>query len=145
MYGETPLIAAVDIDMVTLLLKKGALIDFIDNKGESALFHASKKGHLEILEILVEAGVNIGLKNQDGRTTAMLSSNNETRMFLESLVSERNNSLKIKLIEFENLRDQLLNKEYSSDKIAQKFAKDISEITCRSSANNTRLLREHLD
>ena len=53
-----------NVDMVKLLIKKGADVDVADGRwGSSPLLFAAQKGKIEIVKILLTAGANINFKN----------------------------------------------------------------------------------
>ncbi|KAF0725556.1 hypothetical protein Ae201684_015998 [Aphanomyces euteiches] len=62
------------LDVVQELLARGASADVANNFGMTALHRASKEGELEILKVLLDAGANTHLKNEDGKTARDLGS-----------------------------------------------------------------------
>jgi ankyrin repeat protein len=69
--GNTALMAAIQNDhreTVLLLLKKGAQTGI-----QNALIYASKRGFVEILEYLLDNGVQIDVQDDDGRTAFMVA------------------------------------------------------------------------
>ena len=54
-------------DKVRLLIKYGADPDIAPNDGPSALLLASNRGHLVVVELLVENGANINATNNWGQ------------------------------------------------------------------------------
>ena len=73
----SPLILAAtygDVEIVKLLLKKGAPVNRQDQRGDTALHMASLTGRLELVKLLLDAGANPALTNKQGRTPAQLSS-----------------------------------------------------------------------
>ena len=66
--GSTALIEAVkvgNLDMVDYLLKKGASLEIEDNKGDTAIYYSESE---EIIEKLLDSGLNINHKNKEGKT-----------------------------------------------------------------------------
>ena len=51
-------------------------LDHQDNNGWTALMRASKKGHREVVEKLLENGAKIDLQNKNGSTALMIASQN---------------------------------------------------------------------
>ena len=72
-YGITPLMYAAGKggkakpEIVDLLIKKGAKIDIQDNDGSTAIMYAAGKGRLKTVNILLDAGADISIKNKLGR------------------------------------------------------------------------------
>ena len=50
------------------LLQQGARLDDTDQDGNSALHQAAFLGHLEVVEVLLQAGAKRGTKNKKGAT-----------------------------------------------------------------------------
>lgn len=71
-HGSYPLNYAAwsgDVPTVRLLLEAGADPTALSRQGEwSALHTAAGMGHLEVIDLLLEAGVPVDLPNRDGRT-----------------------------------------------------------------------------
>eukprot|EP00919_Chromeraceae_sp_WS-2016_P076683 GHVR01181291.1.p1 GENE.GHVR01181291.1~~GHVR01181291.1.p1 ORF type:complete len:116 (+),score=10.79 GHVR01181291.1:256-603(+) len=70
--GKTPLVRASmrgDLDMVKLLIEKGANIDdisyFTHEDGATALIFASTHGHVEIVKLLIEEGADVNFAQHD--------------------------------------------------------------------------------
>lgn len=64
-FDLTPLLEAVrrgDIDIVDLLLERGAIIDTMCGDSGTALHAASNQGHLDIVSRLLEAGANVNVQ-----------------------------------------------------------------------------------
>ena len=70
-----PLILAsnLDINIVDLLLDKGAEINDTDSDGNSALHHAIKSKKLDIVKRLIRKGANINSQNMNGKTPLILA------------------------------------------------------------------------
>ena len=75
-----PLLYAVDkgqIEIVELLLDKGADIDSIDVSQQTALMVASGMGHFGIVELLLKRGANVNATENDGYTALIYASSGE--------------------------------------------------------------------
>lgn len=59
-----------DMDLVKLLLEKGADIDAKDRLGRTALIHASMKGKTDIIELLIKSGADATIKDDFGNTAS---------------------------------------------------------------------------
>ncbi len=60
-YGKTPLHYTVEkgyLDMVKILLEKGADINAKDNNGKTPLHYATEKGYIEAVNYFIEKGAN---------------------------------------------------------------------------------------
>ncbi len=69
--GRTALMSAVDkgnLEMVQLLLEKGANIDLQGRSGLTALMMAVSKGHLEMAQLLLKKGANVDLQDMLNET-----------------------------------------------------------------------------
>ena len=70
--GDTPLIVASgsrDLSIVNALIKNGAKVNVTRNDGAHAAFMAAQKGHLEILQLLVDKDPSVAyLKGFRGRS-----------------------------------------------------------------------------
>jgi len=64
-------VSAGDIDMVRLLIKKGANINVKDRKGVTALMEATGKGYIDIARLLIEKGADVNAKSDEGLTSLM--------------------------------------------------------------------------
>lgn len=70
-YGNSPLQIAVNMnrhEMVQRLIQSGAFLDACDNEGCSCVFSAVIAGNEKMLTLLLEAGANPHLPNQEGIT-----------------------------------------------------------------------------
>jgi ankyrin repeat protein len=75
---ETSLHVAAEyghIDIVQLLLDRGALIDGVDSSGWAALHTGAIKGHLDIVRLLLDRGAQIDAKDNMGATALLLAIN----------------------------------------------------------------------
>ena len=58
------------IEIVRLLLDKGAKVNEQNNRGNNALIIASINGYTEIVKLLIDNGANIDLQNINSKDTA---------------------------------------------------------------------------
>ena len=89
---ETPLMAACQfgrLEMVKLLLQRGADMDLLDASGASALMHALKKGQSDVATTLVEGGADaiLGQDKVTGYTNIHLAIDAGLNEFAISLLS----------------------------------------------------------
>ncbi|HSW59797.1 MAG TPA: ankyrin repeat domain-containing protein [bacterium] len=76
--GVTPLMFAANgakypaPEMVKFLLKNGAKVNEVDLLGRSALFYAVGKIWVDVTEMLINAGADVGIKENQGRTVEYL-------------------------------------------------------------------------
>jgi ankyrin repeat protein len=57
-----------NIEIVKILLEKGAKVNQQDAEGQTALIHASKNGFPDVVELLLSQGAKMEIKDQFGRT-----------------------------------------------------------------------------
>ncbi|XP_063399675.1 KN motif and ankyrin repeat domain-containing protein 2-like [Mytilus trossulus] len=62
-----------DIEALKLSLQNGAVIDYQDERGDTALMWAVMRGHLEICRFLIDRGCKIDITNRDGQTALMIA------------------------------------------------------------------------
>jgi ankyrin repeat protein len=87
--GATPLHWAaykVDLELVRLLLGRGAKPDAVNRYGSSPLTEAVKAASLELVEMLLAAGAEVDAPNLDGETALMLASRTGSVEIAELLV-----------------------------------------------------------
>lgn len=93
--GNTALMAAVQqsnssqgYDRANLLINKGAKLDMLNNKGETALMLAAGAGNEKLVELLMEKGADAKKKNGAGETVmsyANRAGNKDSVKLLESM------------------------------------------------------------
>ncbi|KAH8585593.1 ankyrin repeat-containing domain protein, partial [Bisporella sp. PMI_857] len=74
-FGRTALHHASDnghLEVVTLLLEKGADLEAADIYGKTALHHASRNGHLEVVTLLLEKGADVKARDKIYGQTPLL-------------------------------------------------------------------------
>ena len=64
------------LEVVKLLLDKGATIDAKNNFGNTALFLASNNGQVEVVKLLLDKGATVDAKNNQDITPLMMASQN---------------------------------------------------------------------
>ena len=62
------------VEVMTLLLDRGAQIDDQDNRGRTALMIAAELGHAAAVDLLLARGADKTLKDKQGKTAADLTS-----------------------------------------------------------------------
>jgi ankyrin repeat protein len=78
-YDQTPLIMAVvrgHVDLVRLLLERGADVNDVGGYGRTALHRAAEEGHEEVVSILLDCGADPSKKDIYGCTPLMAASCN---------------------------------------------------------------------
>ena len=69
--GETALMEADSPEKVGLLVTRGAQVNTRDEEGRTALMHAVDRGDVEVVEALLQAGADASVVNQAGATALM--------------------------------------------------------------------------
>ncbi|HJD58190.1 MAG TPA: ankyrin repeat domain-containing protein, partial [Rickettsia endosymbiont of Ceroptres masudai] len=64
------------VEVVQLLLEKGANIDTANNNGDTALLAAAQNRSVEVVQLLLEKGANIDTANNNGDTTLLVAARN---------------------------------------------------------------------
>ena len=75
-HGATPLFFACfygHLDIVRLLVEKGADKDKAPDHGATPLFVACQNGHLDVVQVLVEKGADMDKTMNDGATTLFIA------------------------------------------------------------------------
>ena len=85
-----PLVAAAvngDVDEVKSLLATGTDVDTIDEDYDStALSQAVANGNLEVVDVLINAGADVNLKNHSGHTALMAITGSTTEEIVRALI-----------------------------------------------------------
>ncbi len=73
--GEALIIAASlgRLEMVSLLIKNHANIDYKNGKGKTALMHAASNGYTKIVQELIDSGADFGIKDNEGLTALTIA------------------------------------------------------------------------
>ena len=69
--GETALMEANSAEKVTLLVARGAQVNTTDKEGRTALMFAVDRGDVEVVGALLQAGADASVVNQEGATALM--------------------------------------------------------------------------
>lgn len=69
--GETALMEANSAEKVKLLVARGAHVNTTDKEGRTALMHAVDRADVEVVEALLQAGADASAVNQEGATALM--------------------------------------------------------------------------
>ena len=69
--GETALMEANSAEKVKLLVARGAQVNATDKEGRTALMRAVDRGDVEVVEALLQAGADASVVNQKGATALM--------------------------------------------------------------------------
>lgn len=79
--------AKADIEKAQKLFEDGVNVNYIDNDGWSALFHACGEGHLSVVEWLTEnCAASVELKDPDGCTPLWVAAFNNRRNVVQHLL-----------------------------------------------------------
>jgi ankyrin repeat protein len=89
--GDRAKLAAAELEMLDLLITKGADVAAVGNDGQTAIHRAARAGNTNLVEALVQKGVELDAKDREGRTALDLvaapgrGNNPEMAAFLKSL------------------------------------------------------------
>ncbi len=85
--GETLIIAASlgRLEMIGLLIKNHANINYKDRKGKTALMHAASNGYMKIVQELIDSGADLDAKDNKGRTALTIAKQKERTEIIEIL------------------------------------------------------------
>ncbi|MGB6065389.1 MAG: ankyrin repeat domain-containing protein [Desulfomonilaceae bacterium] len=75
-HGDSPLMVAVSaghVQIVELLLDKGAEIEETDTDGNTSLMKAARTGHLDVVQLLLRKNANANRTNSNGDTALILA------------------------------------------------------------------------
>uniref|UniRef100_A0A7N8X6V3 Tetratricopeptide repeat, ankyrin repeat and coiled-coil containing 1b n=1 Tax=Mastacembelus armatus TaxID=205130 RepID=A0A7N8X6V3_9TELE len=76
LWGETALTASAGrgkMEVCSLLLEQGAVVQQVNRRGVSPLFCAVRQGHWQIAELLLQHGADINISDKQGRTLLMVA------------------------------------------------------------------------
>jgi ankyrin repeat protein len=85
--GKTALYALndPDVEIVRLLIQKGIpLNEVLNDNGDTYLHKQAYYGRVEVIKLLLEAGVNRQIKNKEGKTPFDVAQNEVTRQLLQT-------------------------------------------------------------
>lgn len=85
---DTPLQTAAyknDIEMMRLLVKHGAQVDFPNCRGETPLMKASETGNKEAIAELLAMGAKSAIRNNEGRTARDMARKNDVQVLFDAL------------------------------------------------------------
>ncbi len=88
--GVTPLHLASSIgyiDIIRMLLEKGADINAQDNYGQTPLYYASGQNNVEIVRMLLEGGADIEAKDKSGETVLYQAVRSKNAEMIELLLN----------------------------------------------------------
>ena len=89
-YEETALMRAAtsgSLEMVGLLIERGADVEARAKYGHTALISASFLGRMEVVMTLIEHGAEVNAKDNDGRSTLMEASRAGAKVSLDFLLN----------------------------------------------------------
>lgn len=85
--GETPLMEAAEegrLEVVQLLLSKGAAINHQDEDGETALMEAAEENKVECVTLLLNKGAGLGYLDREARTVLQRPTNETIQQLLRA-------------------------------------------------------------
>ena len=87
--------------LLNLLIENDCEVNLLDGSNENALHIAVRNENMEIISILLDAGVDFNLKNKNGQTPFDLASKIELKNRIYDKISKirKNDSLRIKALE----------------------------------------------
>ena len=89
--GRKPLYYAAKkgkLEVVQVLVSKGANVNDRDEKGETALFIACVKGHNDVVKFLVERGADVNTKTEKGKTPLEMAKKGGHKEIIQMLESK---------------------------------------------------------
>lgn len=66
------------LETVKFLIEKGANVNFVDDRGRTALHEAAARGELEVVRVLVNMGVDVNVRDNDGNTALHILSSDRS-------------------------------------------------------------------
>ena len=84
--GGTALIEAAyenQLEVMLVLIEKGADVNFVDQEGYTALMWATHEGHIEAVTLLIKAGANVNYINEVERMPQHVSTSNLILIILQ--------------------------------------------------------------
>ncbi|XP_053372667.1 uncharacterized protein LOC123561014 [Mercenaria mercenaria] len=75
------------LSIIEMLIKRGALFDEQDEKGDTPLLLAAKSGHVDIVQELIRQGANVTHRNHEGHDAWYFAMENEDNALLQTLVT----------------------------------------------------------
>lgn len=89
--NRTPLMLACALGLYEcariLIFEGKAELNAVDNKGNNALIIACSNGHLPLVAMLAEAGMDINIKNKSGTAIIMMAARRKNLVMVELLLS----------------------------------------------------------
>ena len=85
--GETPLLEAAEeghLEVVLLLLERGANLNHQDRDGETALMEAAGESRVDCVNLLLRKGAGLGALDNDGRSVLQRTTNESIIQLLRS-------------------------------------------------------------
>jgi ankyrin repeat protein len=78
--GHSEEAGAADVkETLELLIKRGARLDDVDDRGRTALMMAAELSHVTAIDVLMASGADAGLKDKAGKTAADLAPDDRVR------------------------------------------------------------------
>ncbi len=88
--SATPLIIAAErnqVDLLKLLLERGADINVRDEKWQSALFHATANDRPDVIGILIQKNADVNARDKTGRTPLMMACHDAREQIMDMLLA----------------------------------------------------------
>lgn len=90
---------------VQFLLDNGANISFRTHDGSTLLHYASSMGHLEVVKVLVEVGMPLGVKNNEGKTAFDVAKTDQIKSYLRKVEEFRQSAREVNFTRGRILRE----------------------------------------
>ena len=81
------------MDIVEMLVEKGANVNEVTNGKRTALMKAVMNEHYEIAEYLIANGAHVNAKDSDGKTALMFAEDEKMKKTIISAVKKRNEKM----------------------------------------------------